>query len=448
MEWIIKKVLPLPEEPSRRALAAGRPGVFRDMGVALLSHALSSKGATDKGLSRKIRAERRLGSKDRPLVMSVLYGVLRRKRLLERLLLEASHPIDSLNLWQLELMLSQGLKPEDVGLSECLHDSAGVLKEWLDQKDVEHRDALSTLTSLPLWLVENLSGQESEEDLVSLCLSLSEPAQTTLRVNTLRCTVEELSRVLQEQGVSIQSGFYSLEALRVDGRPNLMGSKAFREGLFEIQDEASQLIAELVEPVRGGLHLDYCAGAGGKSLALAAKLPRQAKILATDIRESALKRAEHRAERAGAKRIAFHCLQDGPLPIAAQSAARVLVDAPCTGTGTLRRQPVRKWRMTERDLSQSIRLQEQILRDASAWVRPGGRLVYATCSVLRAENEEIVRAFLEEHPAWSLVFPREILGRSRSKPFEREGFFRSYPHLHSTDGFTAAILVAPRAEPL
>jgi 16S rRNA (cytosine967-C5)-methyltransferase len=224
-----------------------------------------------------------------------------------------------------------------------------------------------------------------------------------------------------------------------------MGSIAFREGFFEIQDEASQLIAQLVEPVRGGLHLDYCAGAGGKSLAMASKLPRQARILAADVRESALRRAKLRAERAGVKRIGFHCLADGPLPIASRSAARVLVDAPCSGTGTLRRQLVRKWRMTETDLAESIRSQEKILRDASLWVRPGGRLVYATCSVLRAENEGIVGDFLKEHPDWRLVAPREILGRSRSRPFEREGFFRSYPHLHSTDGFTAAILVAPRA---
>jgi len=444
MDWVLKKVLPVPEEPDRRSRAASRPGVFRDMGVGLLGQALDPNGVSDKGLSRQIRAERRLGSKDRPLVTSVLYGVLRRKSLLEQLLIETAEEISPLNLWKLELMLSYGLAPTEVGFSETLQNPMSVLQAWMDKKENDSLETLAILSSLPLWLVRLLERQESEEDLASLCVSLSEPAETTLRVNTSKCSVEMLSRELQEEGVSIQSGRHSLEALRVEGRPNLMGSRAFREGLFEIQDEASQLVAELVEPVRGGLHLDYCAGAGGKSLALADRLPRRGRILASDTRSGALQKAARRAERAGAKRIAFHCLADGPLPILDKSAARVLVDAPCSGTGTLRRQPVRKWRMTSDELRGSVESQERILRDAARWVLPGGRLVYATCSLLRMENEEVVDSFLEENPTWRLVLPREILGRSRSRPFERGGFFRSYPHLHSTDGFTAAILVAPR----
>jgi len=446
MKKLLEQVLPEVNAPSRRARAAGTPGVFRDMGCFLLGKALDPKGPTDKGIGRLVRAERRLGSKDRPMIVGTLFGVLRRRSLLEKLLETVDHPVDTVSLWQAELVLSQGIDPADFGLPAALSDATLCLSKWRALDTALDTESIATLASLPHWIVEALAQQEPASELPALCASLSSQAQTTLRVNCSKTTVEALSERLRAEGVVLESGFHTLEALRVVGRPNLVGSTAYKEGLFEIQDEASQMIAELVEPVRSGLVLDYCAGTGGKTLALAARMPRGGKILAADPRRKALKEAEKRLGRAGAKRVRCHWSGEGPLPIDRHSAARVLVDAPCTGTGSLRHQPVRKWRLLPGELPEQTARQAEILESAADWVAPGGRLVYATCSLLRAENEEIIEGFLAEHPDWRMISIREVLGKNRSRPFERDGFFRSSPHVHATDGFTAAILVAPRED--
>jgi 16S rRNA (cytosine967-C5)-methyltransferase len=446
MKKLLEQVLPPVNEPSRRARAAGTPGVFRDMGCFILGQALDPKGPTDKGIGRLVRAERRLGSKDRPMIVGTLFGVLRRRSLLEKLLEIVDHPVDTISLWQAELILSHGIDPADFGLPAALSDLMACLAKWRDFEAPLDNEAIATLSSLPKWIVEALSKQEPAEDLAAICASLSAIPQTTLRVNCGKITVEALSERLRAEGVGVESGLHALEALRVDGRPNLIGSSAYKEGLFEIQDEASQMIADLVEPIRGGLVLDYCAGSGGKTLAMAARMPRGGKILATDPRRKALAEAEKRVTRAGAKRVRFHWSESGPLPLEPQSAARVLVDAPCTGTGSLRHQPVRKWRLLPGELPDQTARQAEILDSASKWVSPGGRLIYATCSLLRAENEDVIEGFLEKHPDWRTISIREVLGRTRSRSFERGGLFRSSPHLHATDGFTAAILVAPRNE--
>jgi 16S rRNA (cytosine967-C5)-methyltransferase len=446
MKKLLEQVLPETNEPSRRARAAGSPGVFRDMGCFLLGKALDPKGPTDKGIGRLVRAERRLGSKDRPMIVGTLFGVLRRRSLLEKMLEIVGHPIDTISLWQAELVLSQGIDPADFGLPAALKDPVACLAKWRALDAPLDNESIAVFASLPKWIVEALSEQEPASDLAALCASLSFQAQTTLRVNCSKTTVEALSERLRAEGVVLESGLHTLEALRVVGRPNLLGSTAYKEGLFEIQDEASQMIAELVEPVRSGLVLDYCAGAGGKTLALAARMPRGGKILAVDPRRKALKEAEKRLTRAGAKRVRIHCSETGPMPIERHSAARVLVDAPCTGTGSLRHQPVRKWRLLPGELPDQTARQAEILESASGWVAPGGRLIYATCSLLRAENEDIVDGFLAKHPDWRAISIREVLGKTRARRFERDGVFRSSPHLHATDGFTAAILVAPRGE--
>ncbi|MEC7239728.1 MAG: RsmB/NOP family class I SAM-dependent RNA methyltransferase [Myxococcota bacterium] len=444
MMELLERVLPLRGEPDRRSLAAARPGGFRDIGCGLLEKALDPRGPSDKGLARLIRKERRLGSKDRPVIVQTLYGVLRRRSLLETLLEGAGAEVTPVTLWQLELILSRGISPEGIGLPQILSEVDGCLGRWRERASPTAHQEIAALSSLPLWMVRRLASQEPEHEILSLCASLSEEPKTTLRVNTARTSSENLLLQLEEEGVEVWAGRFALEALVVQGRPNLRGTQAFKNGLFEVQDEASQLVAELVEPVRSGLVIDYCAGAGGKTLALASRLPRGGRLLAADVRESSLKEARRRLGRAGATRVSTHCLTGAALPVPPQSAARVLVDAPCTGLGRLRHQPVHKWRIQESRILVESRRQSEILREASQWVQPGGRLIYATCSLLREENEEVIAEFLRENPHWRQISVREILGRSRSKVFERGQFFRSYPHLHQTDGFAAGILVAPR----
>ena len=444
MKELLERVLPLRGEPDRRSLAAARPGGFRDIGCGLLERALDPKGPSDKGLARLIRKERRLGSKDRPVIVQTLYGVLRRRSLLETLLRGAGVDITPVVLWQTELILARGIAPDAIGLPEILSEIEDCLDRWREQASPSVHQEIAALSSLPLWMVRRLASQEPDHEIHALCASLSEEPQTTLRVNTAKTSSENLLLQLREEGVEVWAGRYALEALVVQGRPNLRGTQAFKSGLFEVQDEASQLVAELVEPVRSGLVIDYCAGAGGKTLAIASRLPRGGRLLATDVRELSLKEASRRLNRAGAKRVSTHCLSHSSLPLQPKCAARVLVDAPCTGLGRLRHQPVQKWRMEESRIALESRRQSEILCEAKQWVQPGGRLIYATCSLLREENEEVIGDFLKENPGWRQISVREILGRSRSKVFERGQLFRSYPHLHQTDGFAAGILVAPR----
>ena len=444
MKELLEHVLPTAGESDRRSLAAARPGGFRDIGCGLLEKALDPKGPSDKGLARLIRKERRLGSKDRPVIVQTLYGVLRRRSLLQALLQGAGCELTSVALWQAELILSRGVEPDAIGLPDRLSEVNSCLQRWKEHTSPTLLEEVAALSSLPVWMVRRLAAQEPDHQLPALCASLSKEPQTTLRVNTSKTTSEHLLLQLRDEGVEVWAGRFALEALVVQGRPNLLGTQAFKNGLFEVQDEASQLVAELVDPVRSGLVIDYCAGAGGKSLAIASRLPRGGRLVAADIREASLKEADRRLRRAGAKRVTTHCLSHSDLALPPQSAARVLVDAPCTGLGRLRHQPVYKWRMQESRVSEEVKRQSMILREAKRWVQPGGRLIYATCSLLREENEEVVAGFLSEHPGWRQISVREILGRSRSKVFERGQFFRSYPHLHQTDGFAAGILVAPR----
>ena len=261
----------------------------------------------------------------------------------------------------------------------------------------------------------------------------------TLRVNGQKTDRNTLQEILATAGIPTEVGSLSEDALVVLARANLQALKSWRDGWFEVQDEGSQLIAALVSPPRGGRVVDFCAGAGGKSLALAHKLPQRTRILGLDPRQRPIEEARKRARRAGAKRLEFQVLApDAPVPVAPASVHRVLVDAPCTGTGRLRRQPAARWSM-DRDAPTSLaNLQSEILARAAPLVRPGGRLIYATCSVLRKENEEQVEAFLATHRGWEMMPTKELLGKKKAMQTGNGLTLRTWPHRHGCDGFFGA----------
>lgn len=291
---------------------------------------------------------------------------------------------------------------------------------------------------LPDWLLPRLEetfGDKLDAELAAL----SEPATLDLRVNILRTNRRDAQNALGREGLHAILTPLSPWGLRLNGRLPVTSTTPFKDGRIEIQDEGSQLVAAIMGVTPEMRVLDYCAGAGGKTLAMAMMMENKGHIAACDVSEVRLDGAVRRLRRAGVHNVERHLLKAGDkwAKRRAKSFDRVLVDAPCSGTGTWRRNPDARLRMTEQDLEELLVKQAEILDRASSLVKPGGRMVYATCSVLRAENASQVEAFLTRHPDFQLVpsdstaLPEALRGTS---------MFSLTPHQNETDGFFAAVL--------
>ena len=292
--------------------------------------------------------------------------------------------------------------------------------------------SLALRASLPDWLAEHFT-QEWGPEAEAFCAHLNVPGPITLRVNTLRTSREALAERLRSEGVETRPGAWSPLSLRVEGpRPNLYGLRALQEGLFEVQDEGSQLLGLLLEAQPGETVLDLCAGAGGKTLQLGAAMENRGRLLAYDPDAERLDRLMQRCSRAGLTRV-----QVLRAPPEGLSVDRVLVDAPCSELGSLRRGPDLRFLMTPEVLGRFVPVQRELLTRAAGLVRPGGRLVYATCTVNRAENQELVTAFLRQRPDFRPV-PAGAGGLA-PECFQ-EGFLVCAPHRHGTDAFFAVAL--------
>jgi 16S rRNA (cytosine967-C5)-methyltransferase len=262
-----------------------------------------------------------------------------------------------------------------------------------------------------------------------------------VRANRLRGGRAELAERLAAIGVPSQPTRLAPDGLVLGTRRNVYELAPFREGWMELQDEGSQLVAELVAPPPRSLVVDACAGAGGKTLALGALLGNRGRLVALDVSANKIAELRRRARRAGLTNVSALSLRDGePPPGRASGAARVLVDAPCSGLGVLRRNPETKWRLQPGDLDELRARQRAILESYAPLCAPGGRLVYATCSLLPEENEGQVAAFLDGHPEFEPVTTREILGRERALAIGDGTVLRLLPHVHDTDGFFAAVV--------
>jgi len=297
---------------------------------------------------------------------------------------------------------------------------------------------------LPDWLYPRMLARFGDRLAMEMA-ALSEPAPLDLRVNVLKGTRDEAAAALAAEGWEARPTPLSPWGLRIDGRRPVTSGPAFQSGLVEIQDEGSQLIAALTGAKPGMRVVDWCAGAGGKTLALAAMMGNRGQIVACDVSASRLDGAVRRLRRAGVNNVERHLVETGDKWAKRRAGAfdRVLVDAPCTGTGTWRRNPDARHRLTEQDLLELTRKQSSILDTARALVRPGGRLIYATCSLLQEENEGQVSGFLLRHADFRLV------PLAQAWPFEGtvpevmgpDGEMLSLtPAAHGTDGFFAAVL--------
>jgi 16S rRNA (cytosine967-C5)-methyltransferase len=284
----------------------------------------------------------------------------------------------------------------------------------------------------------------------ALAEALSQRGPQTLRANSLKTTREKLLEILRKDEVAATPTANAPTGLTLARRINAFRRPEFSSGLFEVQDESSQLAAEAVAPPPGGLVVDFCAGAGGKTLAIGALMKNKGRLVALETQAFKLTELRKRIARAGLSNAQALAITDTTWPPEVEAlkgkAHRVLVDVPCSGTGAFRRNPEGRWRLQADDLTRLPALQLSIARRAMALVAPGGRLIYATCSIMNEENEDVIERLLaggkEQAGAWELVLMKEILGGKRAKPICDAGgkYLKLLPSVHGCDGFFAAVL--------
>lgn len=303
---------------------------------------------------------------------------------------------------------------------------------------------LDVRASLPSWLVETLQRNRGAAEGEALCLSFLQTPPTSLRANTLKGDREALIDALASEGIAARASTLVPEGVVLKRRANVHRTRAFAGGLFEVQDEGSQLVSHLCQAAPGMVVVDGCAGAGGKTLHLAALMKSKGTLHAFDIAAHRLAALRERAKRAGADNVRVHSLQDDEGKRARKKlhgkADVVLVDAPCTGTGVLRRNPDTAWRLAPADVDRLVQEQARILDDYAPLVRPGGRLIYATCSLLDDENEGSLASFLARTPNFVRLTARAVLGRQGIEVAGVEEVFATDPLRHGADGFFACVL--------
>lgn len=403
-----------------------------------LSHALHIilplRTPADVALKFFFRDQPELGQGDRAFIAETVYAILRKRRLLEYLLPQGVPR---------QMALLALVKLQGVGLKELAPLLRDGEETFLIELKSRATDALpfGVQADLPDWVVDKLRAQMSDEEILTLARSLQNPAPLDLRVNTLKTNRHDVLLALKQAGIDATPTPYSPVGVRVKGKPALNKHELFVDGKIEIQDEGSQLLAILLEPKRNDMVADFCAGAGGKTLALGAIMQSLGRIYAFDVSEKRLTNLKPRLKRSGLSNVHPARIEnenDLRIKRLAGKIDRVLVDAPCSGMGTLRRNPDLKWRQSPEAIEELVQKQSAILAAAARLVKPGGRLVYATCSLLAEENENIVEKFFAAHPQFGQSNVAEILARQKI-PLDTGITLKLFPHKHNTDGFFAAV---------
>jgi len=361
------------------------------------------KKYADKVLERLLKAHKKWGSADRQVVSEIFYDIVRWKKRLEYYMGEGTKPSNIYNLI-LAYLLWKKVKYKKFDEFDGIK-TGGILskldKKTFPTKAIEH--------SVPDWLAglfEKELGAKWEKEMSAL----NEQAPVILRANSLKISAENLVEILKEEGVNsfVLRGY--LDAVQLEEKKNVFLTSAFKEGFFEVQDASSQKIAELLDVKEGMRVVDACAGAGGKTLHIAALMKNKGQIIALDIYEWKLAELKRRAKRAGAFNIETRFIEDNKVIKRLHNTAdRLLIDAPCSGLGVLKRNPDSKWKIDEDFINRIKTEQENILQNYSKILKKGGKMVYATCSILPSENGEQVRKFLAENTEFALVKEENIM---------------------------------------
>jgi len=400
----------------------------------VLREILRFTAPADSTLSRYFREHPRLGARERGVVAESIYGLLRNKAVYTSF---AESGSGSLIRRMALLALADGAGIDSLG---GLSDQES---EWLNRVMEINRDhlPLGLRVNLPEWLLEKLTAQLGEDGMLKFAEATNKPAPLDLRVNIMKADRAAVQTELALAPIQAEPTPYAPDGLRILKKPSLQNLPLFKSGAIEVQDEGSQLLAQIVGAKRGEMVVDFCAGAGGKTLALGAAMRNTGRLYAFDISEKRLAKLKPRLARSGLSNVHPVLIaheRDAKIKRLAGKIDRVLVDAPCSGLGTLRRNPDVKWRQLPTAIAELNVKQSAILDSAARLVKAGGRLVYATCSILREENESIAEQFLATHDDFELVTMHDVLAEQKvSLPMT--DYLKLSPELHETDGFFAAV---------
>lgn len=415
------------------------PNALIELATDLLHNVLQFTAPADRVVSDFFRTHRALGPRERHSIAETTYCVLRRRPLFQHLA-QSGHGEQTRRLVLLGWQGNAGFLRAALSEAELV---------WLNRVEGINLDGLPDKFkhNLPDWLAEALQAQVGES-FWPLIHSLQEAAPLDVRVNTLKMKREEARSALDLAQLPCLPTPFSPWGLRFEGKPAINKQPLFQSGALEVQDEGSQLLALLTDAKRGEMVADFCAGAGGKTLALGAAMRNTGRLYAFDTSGHRLASLKPRLARSGLSNVYPAQIaheRDDRIKRLAGKIDRVLVDAPCSGLGTLRRNPDMKWRQNLQSIRELVAKQTAILTSAARLLKPGGRLVYATCSLLAAENEEVAQAFTESHRDTFLPLPAqqalEQAHVSDADSLVHGDFLRLWPHVHHTDGFFAALWV-------
>lgn len=387
------------------------------------------------------RQRRYLGSHDRRELAESVYGILRHRRLLQALIAG----VDEQQIFAPAWLLAAYKIHLEKKIPESLNDSQLLpfqqTKKLAEQNLTEiGRQNIGVRLSFPDWLVAALQQQLGKES-AALLEALNQPPPLTLRVNTLKAAREDCLRELQKSGFECAPTVLSPMGIQLAKRTNLFALDLFREGWFEVQDEGSQLISLLLDPKPNWRVADVCAGGGGKTLHLASLMKNRGEIFAFDVSAPRLENLKKRAKRSGIHNVRTQVLQPHELPESLHGQMdAILIDAPCSGTGVLRRNPDAKWKITAEMVREMATKQREIIAHYARLLKPGGRMVYATCSLMAEENEKIMESFLSESTNFRASNAATILQRYGLAKLAEGSFMKLLPHKHGCDGFFAAVL--------
>ncbi|MEX8192022.1 RsmB/NOP family class I SAM-dependent RNA methyltransferase [Comamonas guangdongensis] len=438
------------------------PKQLLDACAELVKRTLTFEHPADAVVSRFFRENRYLGPRERATLAETTYTVLRKKLRFEALAHSGSGARERrLAILGFAEVLREQARKEGKARNKDGQDSETFIKAALLPQELKWLAACDSIQpeelmeahrhNLPEWLVEPLKAQLGD-GFWQLTASMERSAPLDLRVNQLHDKRSDVRKELEKAGIKAEPTPYSPMGLRVDGKPALTKVDAFVRGAIEVQDEGSQLLALLLDAKRGEMVVDFCAGAGGKTLAIGAAMRNTGRLYAFDVSGHRLDALKPRLARSGLSNVhpaAIAHERDERVKRLAGKIDRVLVDAPCSGLGTLRRNPDLKWRQSAKAVEELTQKQASILESSARLVKAGGRLVYATCSILPQENEAIAEAFSAAHPDFVPLDAAELLEQLKIADADKlcsggdagRRYLRLWPHQHETDGFFAAVWV-------
>ncbi len=423
-----------------------KPAARIQSAIEILTTVFEGKRPADAVIADYFKLRRYAGSKDRRAINAQVYGILRSRARLNWF----AEKVELNPTARILVLIDNILKGEDV---EALFSGEQYAPAPLQGRALEIIPILAEFDisqapdhvrlEYPEWLDQDLRSSLGD-DFEAVLDSLNEEAPLDLRINTLHEDKDKAIELLAKQNIETEVGSFSPICLRSQKKVKLGGLKIYKEGLVDVQDEGSQLIALLTQAKDQELVVDFCAGGGGKTLALAAEMENKGHLYALDISSTRLYKMKRRLERAGISNVLLNPIKAENDPWLKQFELRVdrlLIDAPCSGLGAWRRNPESRWKMTKELLDDLLGRQKRILQSAAHLVKPGGRVVYATCSLLKRENEDQITAFLKENDNYAIVPISTVWEERFDTPCPFEGdYMTMQPNLHKSDGFFCAVL--------